>query len=120
MLALLWVAGAAGQLAAGEHVLGLLWAVSALGWAAQWWIDPGPRLTSVTDEALLVRRGVRTRAIPRADLRSVRALYTVGYGLELTLVDDELVQLANTALKYSVADAQAAALRRWAGLPPVS
>ena len=56
---------------------------------------------------------------PRTELRDVQPRQTghTGYGLELRLYDAAPVELAGTALRFSVVDAQAAALRRWAGLP---
>jgi hypothetical protein len=116
----LWLALAVGSLLADDHVQGLLYGTLALSWAGQWWFDPRPQLAAVTADALLVRRGVRSRSIGRAELLGVRAVHTGAYGLELTVAREEPIRLVSTAPRFSVADAQAGALRRWAGLPAVS
>jgi hypothetical protein len=116
----LWLALAVGNLLADKYVLGFLYGALALSWAGQWWFDPRPHLAAVIADALLVRRGVRSRSIGRAELLGVRAVHTGGYGLELTVAQEEPIRLVSTAPRFSVADAQAGALRRWAGLPPVS
>jgi hypothetical protein len=66
--------------------------------------------------------GLADRSIARAELLDVEARQTghVGYGLQVRLSDAEPLELADTARRWSRAEAQAAALRRWAGLPPVS
>jgi len=108
--------GAVGQLAQGHSVPTVLFGLAALGYAVIWWAGPQPRLRAVTDDALLVRRGLRTRSIARAEIEDARARYGTGYGVLLTLRDADPIELTNAAPRFSVADAQAAALRRWAGL----
>jgi len=115
LLALLCLVLGVGALILGRPGLTVGPVLGALGWGWSWWADPEPRLQEVTDEALLVRHGLRTRSIARSDIEDVAARY--GYGLVLTLRDADPVELAGTAPRFSVADAQAAALRRWAGLP---
>ena len=118
LLALFWAAWAVERLVQGHPWLAAGTSVVALAWAAGWWASPEPRVGGVTADALLVRRGRRTRPIARAELLHVEARQTghVGYGLHVGLRDAEPVELANTALRFSRAEAQAAALRRWAGL----
>jgi hypothetical protein len=116
-LAVLWAAGSVAQLVTGHPVLAALWGMLGAGWVVQWWVGRTPSLREVTDDALVVRTGLlRTRSIPRSDIEDVRASYGSGYGLVLGLRGAEPVTLAGTALRHSVAAAQAAALRRWAGL----
>ena len=123
VLAPLWAVLAAAQLAQGNGWLGLGYVLVALGWTWMWWVSPQPHVRAVTADALLVRRGLRTRSILRAELQEVRPKHLGDYGLALTLRDADRVELPGTAPRFSVAAAQAAALRRWAGLdggPPVS
>ena len=117
VLALFWAAWAGERLVHGHLWLAAVTAVAALGWAVGWWASPEPRVWGATADALLVRRGWRTRPIARADLLHVEARQTghVGYGLQLRLSDAEPLELQNTALRFSRAEGQAAALRRWAG-----
>ena len=93
----------------GYLVLGVLQAV-------RWWTDPRPRVRAVTAEAISVRRGRRTQMITPADLLDVVPRYTGPYGVELTVRGAGPLRLDGTAQRFSVAAAQAAALRRWAGL----
>ena len=118
LLALFWAAWAVERALQGSGWLAGGTAVAALAWAAAWWASPLPRVRSVTADALLVRTGWRTRPIPRTQLRDVQPRQTghIGYGLQLGLGDAEQVELAGTAVRFSRAEAQAAALRRWAGL----
>ena len=122
LLALFWAAWAVQRAVQGDLWLAAGTAAAALAWSVAWWASPAPRVWGVTADALLVRRGRRTRPIARTGLQDVQPRQTghTGYGLELRLHDAEPVELAGTALRWSVVDAQAAALRRWAGLPPVS
>ncbi|MFQ1004117.1 hypothetical protein [Modestobacter sp. SSW1-42] len=69
----------------------------------------------MTAQAILVRRGRRVQTITPADLLDVVPRYTGPYGLELTVRDAEPLRFDGTAQGFSIADAQAAALRRWAG-----
>ena len=90
-------------------------------WAAAWWAPVDAELRGLTDEALQVRHGRRTRTVARTDVVGVRPWYRGAYGLEVTVRGADPVWLHETAPRFSVADAQAAALRRWAGLDdPVS
>jgi hypothetical protein len=121
VLGLSWAALAVGQLAQGNGVLGAFQALLALAWAWLWWSSPEPHVRSVTDDALVLRRGARTESVPRSKLRDVQPKHLGSYGLLLTFQDGEPVALSSTAPRFSVAAAQAAALRRWAGLDePVS
>ena len=117
VLALLWVALAAAHLLAGDLLLGIVTAAAALAWLVGWWASPQPRVWAVTDDALVVRQGWRTRSLPRGQLRDVRSFSARSYGLELIVQDADPVRLAGTALRPSAVDAQVGALRRWAGLP---
>ena len=108
-------------LGAGQALLGTLWIgvaylVMGVGQLVTWWFDPRPSIRSMTPEAILVRRGRRTQTITPADLLDVVPRYTGPYGVELTVRDAEPIRLDGTAQMFSVAAAQAAALRRWAGL----
>ena len=116
LLAGVWAVGAVLQLVQDHVVLGLLWALAALCWAWTWWVGPTPALRAVTDDALLVQFGVRARSIARSDVEDVQPRYSADNGVVLVRRDAGPVQLAGTALGSSVARAQAAALRRWAGL----
>jgi hypothetical protein len=106
----------AGQIAAGNRWIGVAYLVIGVlhGWS--WWTSPAPRLQAVTPDALLVRRGLRTQAIPRTDLVDVHPKHTGAYGLELSVRGGGRLRLAGTAPRFSVAEAQATALRRWAGM----
>ena len=114
--AVLWAVLAAGQLAQGNTWMGIAQGLLSLGWLWAWWVSPQPHVRAVTAEELLVRRGLPTRSIDRAQVSDVRPERSAGYGLVLTLRDADPVRLAGTALRFSVAAEQAAALRRWAGL----
>ena len=117
----LWAVLAAAQLAQGNTLLGIAYVLLTLGWLWAWWVSPQPHVRAVTADALLLRRGLRTRSISRAELQDVTAKHLGDYGLLLTLRDADPVELSGTAPRFSVAAAQAAALRRWAGLDdPVS
>jgi hypothetical protein len=122
LLALFWAAWTVERALQGSVWLAAGTAAAALAWSVAWWASPQPRVWGVTDEALLLRQGWRTRPVTRAEVRDVVPRQTghTGYGLELRLRDADPVELAGTALRFFVAEAQAAALRRWAGLPPVS
>ncbi|WP_299953558.1 hypothetical protein [uncultured Modestobacter sp.] len=122
MFAVVWLVLAALQLAGGNVWVGSAQVVLALAYAALWWFSPRPHVQSVTEEALVLRRSTFcTRAIHRAQIDDVQAKYLGAYGLRLTLQDGETIDLPGRALQYEVAAAQAAALRRWAGLDdPVS
>ena len=118
LLALFWAAWAVQRAVQGDVWLAAGTAAAALAWSVAWWASPEPRVWDVTADALLIRRGWRTRPITRTELQAVQPRQTghTGYGLELYLRDAEPVELAGTALRPSLADAQAAALGRWAGL----
>ena len=117
LLAVLWVLLGLGEAILGSPVMAVLAAVLSVTWGWRWWAGPEPTLRQVTDEARLVRRGLRTRTIARAEIADVQAKYSSGgYGLVLTLRGADPVKLAGTSLRFSVAATQAAALRRWAGL----
>jgi hypothetical protein len=116
VMAVLWGVSAVVNLVWGSSVQGVVWSVLAVAWVGIWWADPRPRVRAVTPEALVVQQGVRTRRVARSDVREVEALYGGSYGLTLVLDGDEPLRLDGTALRFSVADAQAGALRRWAGL----
>ncbi|CCH90911.1 protein of unknown function [Modestobacter italicus] len=116
-LAVFWTAGCVVQVVRDNTGNAVLWGLGAACWAWLWWSGSAPSLREVADDGLRVRRGLRTRLIPRSDVQDVQASYGTGYGLVLTLRDADPVTLAGTAPRHSVAAAQAAALRRWAGLP---
>ena len=109
------------QLVRGDLGPGVVWAIATLCYGWTWWSGPHSRLRDVTADALVLRRGLRTRTVPRVDVLDVRAEHGGRYGLVLTLRGAHEVRLPATALRYSVAAEQAAALRRWAGVAePVS
>ena len=122
LLALFWTVLAVERAMHGEPWLAAGTAAAALAWAISWWASPQPRVWAVTEDALLVRRGWRTRPITRDQVLDVVPRQTghVGYGLEVHLRDAETLELAGTALTFSAAEAQAGALRRWAAPPPLS
>ena len=90
--------------------------VLAVFMALAWWRDPRPRIRAVTSEAIMLRRNGLVQAITAADLVDVVPKCTGNYGLELTVRGDGPLRLDGTAPQFSLAAAQAAALRRWAGL----
>jgi len=116
VLAAVAAALAIAQLARGYTGPGLVWTVAALLYGWTWWAGPRPRLIDVTTDGLVLRRGLRTSSVPRADVLDVQPEHDRGYGLELTLRNADPLRLTGTALRFSVAAEQAAALRRWAGL----
>jgi hypothetical protein len=116
VVAVLWAALAVMHLVVEQRWLAIAWGLAALLFGWTWWAGPQPQLRSVTDDALHVRQGLRTRTVQRADVLDVQPTYLGGYGLALTLRDAGPVELPRTALRFSVAAVQAGALRRWAGL----
>ena len=121
VVALSWAALTVAHLVADDVLTTVLWGLGGLAWGWSWWASPEPHLRRVTADTLLVHRGLRTRAVSRADVLDVQPEHAAGYGLELTVRDADPVTLPGTALRFSVAAEQAAALRRWAGLDgPVS
>ena len=112
----IFLALGAAQWAVGTWWLGVGYLVLGLiqGWV--WWTNPQPRVRAITPDVLLVRRGLRTQEIPRADVVDVHPEHTGAYGLELSVRGGKRLRLVNTASRFSVAEAQAAALRRWAGM----
>ena len=116
VLAVLWAALAVAQIAVGTRWVGVAYLVLAAGQVWAWWINPQARVRAVTADALLVREGLRTRTVPRTDLVDVHPKHTGAYGLELSVRGGRRLRLVGTAQRFSVAEAQAAALRRWAGI----
>ena len=116
VLAVAWSALAAAQFASGGRWVGVAYLVLAAGQVWVWWTAPQPHVRAVTADALVVRQGRRTQSIPRADLVDVHPKHTGAYGLELSVRGGKRLRLVNTAPRFSVAEAQAAALRRWAGM----
>jgi hypothetical protein len=116
-LALMWAVSGVVQLVLGHVGLGVVWELLGLSWGVRWWLGPQPSLREVNDDALRLREGLfDSRVIPRSEIEDVQASYGSGYGLVLGLRGADPVTLAGTALRHSVAAAQAAALRRWAAL----
>jgi hypothetical protein len=111
-----WLPLAAVQLDRGDTGFAVAYLLLSAGWVAMWWAAPEPRVRSVTADALVVRRGWRMTTVSRVDVRDAQPLYGGRYGVTLVLEDSEPLALAGTAPRLSVAEAQAAALRRWAGL----
>ena len=116
VFATLWTALAIGYLIAGDVVQTTIWGLGALAWGLSWWA-PSSGFREVTSDALVLREGLRTRRVPRTDVVDVQPEHHGRYGLVVSLRDDDPVELSGTAPRFSVAAAQAAALRRWAGLP---
>ena len=110
-----WLPFAALQLDRGDTGWAVVYLLLSLSWVALWWAAPEPRVRSVTPDALVVRRGWRTVTVSRDDVRDAHPLYGGPYGVTLVLDDGAPLALAGTAPRLSVAEAQAAALRRWAG-----
>ena len=106
----------AAQWAVGTWWIGVAYLVLGVLNAWVWWTNANARVRAVTPDALLLRRGLRTDTIPRADLVDVHPKHTGAYGLELSVRGGERIRVANTAQRFSLAEAQAAALRRWAGI----
>ena len=113
---MVFLALGAAQWAVGTWWLGVGYLVLGLiqGWV--WWTNPQPRVRAITPDVLFVRRGLRTQEVPRADVVDVHPKHTGAYGLELSVRGGKRLRLVNTAPRFSVAEAQAAALRRWAGM----
>ena len=118
LLALMWTGlGAVQLLTSDETSLGITWLVVGVvgGWL--WWISPQPHVRAVTADELVLRRGlVRSRSIARTEIADVTDEHAGAYGLRVTLHDGEEIVLLDTARQYDNAAAQAAALRRWAGV----
>ena len=116
VIAVVWAALAIAQITVGTRWVGIAYLVLAAGQAWAWWTNPQARVRAVTADALLLRQGLRTLTVSRDDLVDVHPRHTGAYGLELSVRGGKRIRLVRTASRFSVAEAQAAALRRWAGM----
>lgn len=116
VIAIVWAALAIAQITIGTRWVGIAYVVLAAGQAWAWWVSPQARVRAVTTDALLLRQGLRTWTVPRADLVDVHPKHTGAYGLELSVRGGRRITVLNTASRFSLAEAQATALRRWAGM----
>ena len=114
--AVAFLALGAAQWLVGTRWVGVAYLVLGVVQTWVWWTNSYARVRAVTPDALLLRRGLRTETIHRADLVDVHPKHTGAYGLELSVRGGGRIRLAGTAQRFSVAEAQATALRRWAGI----
>ena len=122
VLALLWLTLAVGECVNGRYGPAAAHTVLAVISAAAYVAAPGTWVRHTGSDGLTVQHGRRRRIVARSEVVGVDARHTRGgYGVELRLLDGDAVLVPGTALRFSVAAAQAAELRRWAGLAgPVS
>ena len=116
VVALVFLALGTAQAVTGTWWLGVGYLLIGVFHLWSWWVDPRARVRAVTAEGLLLQRGLRTQTVARIDLVDVHPRHTRAYGLELSVRGGKRIRLDGTAPRFSLADAQAAALRRWAGL----